>query len=696
MAASVALAQDRHLVSQILHLLSDMKYKDRRQHGPDQPVELLEFRPTLVPCVLVNKLWADEGTSILWGRYPHLPALKIMDLARRQYYANKVHQVFSMGPPPGQPDTWDYLNNLEWPNLKTLELEMDFSRHGPTFLAMLHPGLEHLELSGPQGGGSDHFVSSTLPSLFSKCSNLKSIRFGAGLLPVEDPVHASALFPHLLSLPSITTVETKSAGFMDVDDLFTRLSQRPGLEALEIDLDPGISLLPHFEGPNALPSPFSALKRLDIMCYPDIALAVLPHLHSLEDLQLDVCRIANGQAQDSDYVLLDNLVASLSDHPQLRSLKIGVGALAANLPTFVNLPKLTGSALIRLSTQCPRLEDVYLFAAEPWALDGSDVSAEQFGRFCACLPRLRSLSLKFHPNTAVALEEGALLSLAEHCPLLEVVRLKVACILPSLSVPATVPQIFVDGTSTPRASHLDDAAEASNGVDPHPHEPSTSLLMAESVLPAADSSDFKPLFPCLTHLAIARPESVLSMASDTFTLSSVSHDGSLSDIVDPELEEDLVRAWAQPLLMHFPNLEILEAWGDWMGQDNESLNYFLPIEEVLASTWEFLSGAEQDLWDDDDEEEDKPDSWDEFFGSDDWDKASYVDSFIAPADTYLEVEEESLGAITPGRTLDHDDLVSGTGAKIPFESDGGPIHVADSDYSPPQPPADDLSNLRLS
>ena len=66
MAASAVLSNS-HILSTILSHLSDMKYKDRRQYGPDQPVEFLEFRPTLVPAILVNKLWADEGTSILWS-----------------------------------------------------------------------------------------------------------------------------------------------------------------------------------------------------------------------------------------------------------------------------------------------------------------------------------------------------------------------------------------------------------------------------------------------------------------------------------------------------------------------------------------------------------------------------------------------------------------------------------------------------
>jgi len=164
MAAATALA-NRQIVSTTLLHLSNMKYKDRRQHGPDQPVALLEFRPTLVPAILVNKLWADEGTSILWHRYPHLPALIGMSAERKQYYANKVSQIFSLGPPPGHGESLEYLDGLKWPSLKVLELEVDFSRHGAKFLPMVHSGLERLELSGIQSGGATYFENTVLPSL---------------------------------------------------------------------------------------------------------------------------------------------------------------------------------------------------------------------------------------------------------------------------------------------------------------------------------------------------------------------------------------------------------------------------------------------------------------------------------------------------------------------------------------------------
>lgn len=165
MAAQRAL-DDRQVLSNVLHQLSSQTYKVRRQLGPDQPVEFLEFRPTLVPSILVNRLWAEGGTSILWQNYPHLPALATIDIQRRQYYASKVQKLYVESPPPDHPDTLDYLLDLEWPALKYLELEVDFSRHGGQMRNMLHGGLEHLEFTGFQGGGANAFRDSVLPALF--------------------------------------------------------------------------------------------------------------------------------------------------------------------------------------------------------------------------------------------------------------------------------------------------------------------------------------------------------------------------------------------------------------------------------------------------------------------------------------------------------------------------------------------------
>ncbi|KAJ4301220.1 hypothetical protein N0V90_003311 [Kalmusia sp. IMI 367209] len=616
----MAALTDHHILSTILHHLSDMKYKDRRQYGPDQPVEFLEFRPTLVPSILVNKMWADEGTSILCT------------------------------------ETLDYLKDLNWPNLKSLELEVDLQTYGSPFVGMLHDGLEHVELSGNQSGGSRYFADTILSTLFNPCKNLKSIRIGSDTIMDDDPVHASALYEHLDATPSIKTVEVKSANLMDKDALFVRLSQRSGLEGLEIDLDPGIALLPLLSGPHALATPFAFLRRASLMCYPEVALALLIHLRVIEELQLDVARIASLPSQPSDISIFEDILAEASHCSQLRLLKIGVGLLAVDFPSSTSLPRLSGSALIGLAKTCQKLEDINLLATEPSAIDGSLISREDFDIFCQFLPNLRSLKLKFHPTTMLALQTSALQSLGRHCPMLDVLRLKVALQLPSLPVPDRVPQILISGGSTPEPPCLEEKRATANEEDIADSEVDHASIKGTDFTATLSSQDVSPFFPKLTHLALSRPESALAAIPDSFTSSSSSY--SNSAIVDPNVEEDLVRSWAHPLLTHFPRLEILEAWGDWTGQDNESLNYFLPTQETLASTWEFLSGIEQDLWEDDDEPFEE-DSWNSL---EDWERASLINEFIVEEqDVYPDIgklsvqDEEPEGMITPGRTLEHDE-----------------------------------------
>ncbi|KAF2259181.1 hypothetical protein CC78DRAFT_537291 [Lojkania enalia] len=619
MAAAQALAIP-HLVSDVLYYLSEQKYKERRQNGRDQPVQLMEYRPNLIPCILVNRLWADKGTSIIWKNYPHLAALRFMDPSREQYYANKVQKVFLMNPTNPCSEALDSFDHLAWPNLRSLELDVDFHRHGARFRSMLQPRLEHLELSGNQSGGQKYFINVTLPALFNACPDLRSVRFGTTF--IFETVHASALIPHFDSLLNLKIVEIKWAKFQGSDSVFTHLSQRPGLEAIEIELDPGLNLLPFLEKPYDKISLFPSLKRLLIVCYAEVALSLLPHLHALEELHIVISRMI-PETIEHDELVLEDLIARLPSCTNLRSLKAGIDSSRPNFPgemTF--LPRLSGETLVRLALKCPKIEEVGFWGTDAIAIDGSNTTAEQFDAFCASVPLLKVLDLKYIGFTVTALEQTALQSLGRHCPNIETIRLKFPCKLPSLPVSSTVPQIIIDSTYTPTKYH-----------DEKQHHDEGSETPRTSDVDSLKDVEIAPLFPHLKHLAISRPQTVLALPHR-----NDSDDDNSLVIVDPELEEDIVRTWARPMLTHFPNLEILEAWGDWTSYHDESLNYFLPMRELLASTWEFLSGIEQDLWSDDEETEasDEPEGIEgagirnEFQSgsSTDWDTASYLESLL--------------------------------------------------------------------
>ncbi|KAI8936071.1 hypothetical protein NX059_007571 [Plenodomus lindquistii] len=655
--AAARIMADPQIVSLVLHHLSDMKYKDRRQHGPDQPVEFLEFRPTLVPSIRVNKLWAEEGTAILWKRYPHVPALRTMKLARRQWYANRVERLF-VSEPASEDEDFAYLGGLAWPNLRTLELEIDWQAHSSNLAGMLHAKLEQLDLLGKQKANSKHIASDILPALLRPCSGLRCITLGPDTFNRDDPVDSQAFIDLLGTAPTIEDIRITGTAFLRKDQIFTALSVRSRLKSLETDVEPDLNALTYLSDHQGITQPFASLTRLQLMCYPEVALALPEYLHAIKELNLDVARIPNEPATSEDPEVFDKILSLLSQRcGQLRILRLNVGQLASNFPSASSLPTLNGTALIKLANGCPNLHELNLLASEPAAIDASNISSSQFETFCRKAPHMRKLGLKFHPQTAIDLEASALHSLGRHCPDLDVLRLKISLQLPTLRIPI------------PPAED----ASLSDSIPYEPTPPSPSILVSEHQRgPSLDIEYFagtklpdRPLFPNLTHFAFARPQTILSIASDTYTMSSSSQSSVLQD---PVIEEQLVRLWAHPLSAHFPHLEILEAWGDWIGEDNESLNYFLPLQEVLASTWEFLSGIEQDLWDEDSETGSEGwhddiasrQSFDSLCSGDDWERASLINEYPVRSDLgdgeHLGVyEEEPEGMITPGRTIGVDD-----------------------------------------
>jgi len=685
MTATARATADRRIVSLLLRHLSDMKYKDRRQRGSDQPVEFLEFRPTLVPSILVNKLWAEEGTSILWRRYPHLPALQHMSLDRQQWYTNKIERLFVLGPIEDEADL-AYLEGLEWPNLKTLELEADWKKYEKAISPMLHSGLQHLEFLGPQSSESAHVVAIILPTFFKSCPHLRSIHIGPDVIDPKDPVPNQELLNLLDSAQSITDVCIRNTSISGKDQLFVRLSQRPGLEALEVDLDPGLQLLPYFSGPNALPVSFRSLKRLHIMCYPEIAIALPSHLQLIEELHVDIARIPNLSRQDGDMNILDDVVGGVLQCGKLQSLRINIGQVAIDFPSPLSYPRLSGTSLTKLVAGCPNLQEISFLASEPAAIDGSMISSLQFEAFCKGLPQLMSLSLKLHPQTAIELESTALESLARNCPLLETLRLKISLHIPDSQIPKKPTSLQPTELAIQDQTSTEEPPAASSITVPG-DEGNTSVHIEKF---SGSNPSVAFTFKDLRHLAFARPQSILSITSDSYTASSNSQ---ASSVVDPLVEQSLVRSWAQPLAAQFPRLEVLEAWGDWTGQDNEVLNYFLPREELLATTWEFLSGVEQDLWEEEgDVDEILSDSdWIEnrtdrysfnSYTSADWDLASLVNEF--PVEEHFEdsphsdaYEEEPEDMLTPGRVLDKNEAYFGhTDAKCISPSGPAPVALA--------------------
>src|SRR5690242_6947750 len=440
MAHTEAATANRKIVSLILHHVAAIADKHRHQRSLEHPVELLEVRHTLLSAVLVNRLWADAALSIVWKQNPNLSALKWMQHERRQFYASKIEQLQLSDPQDESDEEYAYLKDLAWPGLKSLDLDLDWQSHQHNLRGLLHADLESLTVTGVQSGGSSYVAQVTLPALLGPCRKLKRLQFGPNAFSSQDPVHASFLASHLDALPDLEEVDVLMSGIVGKDLLFGHLSKRQGLKSLAIDLDPGLRTLPLFSGPHALQKPFTALERLQIVCDPEIALALPSHLFALKELRLAVERQSSGEIRLSDLSILDDLLTSMLACPNLELLEVNVGNLAVGFPTAqLNLP-VGGAALVKLASCCPRLRSIDLAALDPSSIDGSGISSAHFEDFCKRLPNLGELSLKLHPTTATILQTTALPSLARHCPELEVLRMGVPLQLPILPLYGEVSQ----------------------------------------------------------------------------------------------------------------------------------------------------------------------------------------------------------------------------------------------------------------
>ncbi|KAJ4309342.1 hypothetical protein N0V94_008978 [Neodidymelliopsis sp. IMI 364377] len=582
--ALAAATANREIVSLVLHHLADISEKHRHQRSLEHAVELLELRCPLLSSVLVNSLWADAGTSVIWKDSPDVSALRSMQPDRRQLYANKIERLQLSDQSDESEDEFDYLKDLQWPNLKSLGLDLDWQSFQHNLRGMLHPGLENLTVSGSQSGGSAYITQVTLPALLGPCQKLKSCHFGPNTFSPQDPIHANVLAYHFDCLPDLEEVDVLMTSVVGKDLLFGHLSKRSGLKSFAIDLDPGLRLLPLFSGPGQLRTSFPSLERLQIVCDPEIALALPAHLFALKELRLAVERQPSEHIRLSDLSILDDVVTSLLVCPNLELLEVNIGNLAIGFPTAQLNLSISGTALIKLANSCPNLRNIDLAALDPSAIDGSGISSTHFEDFCKGLPNLEELSLKLHASTATILQTTALPSLARHCPKLEVLRMGIPLLLPNLPLYGGVPQTTnVTDILTPPQSKED------KRPDSHQAMSSTIRMIASIDTPAA-SPPTAPvsLFSKMTNLSFARPETLLSKGI-SITLAA---------------EEDLIHAWAQSLFTHFPRLEQLDAWGDATGRDSRTMAYVLPMEDVLETTWEFLSGVEQTLWQGEEEEED--------------------------------------------------------------------------------------------
>ena len=142
---------------------------------PEIVAEILSHIPngrrgksSLLACVKVNKLWADEATSFLWSRDVPIEALAALHLTRRlRYYSAKVRILCFEGDDNRH---HNHLANGNFCRLRNLEIIPCHDTSAQDLKHYLQPQLRRLEILG--GQISDAFLRNVGVSIIVRFKSL--------------------------------------------------------------------------------------------------------------------------------------------------------------------------------------------------------------------------------------------------------------------------------------------------------------------------------------------------------------------------------------------------------------------------------------------------------------------------------------------------------------------------------------------
>lgn len=181
---------------------------------------LSEDRPALRAAILINSIWHEQGTNILWRNPPvgALAAIPSHDI--RQYYAIKVRELNFDNDHQEFHATFKFLG---FPGLRRLGNISFWRDHGakPSLEQYIQPSLEAFVF---HGGVLDNVLS----PLQTSCSRLRRIDLDPAILHVD--VTAERLLSFLKSCKNLTSIEFGGGIYgVQTDDVLIHLLGRQHL-----------------------------------------------------------------------------------------------------------------------------------------------------------------------------------------------------------------------------------------------------------------------------------------------------------------------------------------------------------------------------------------------------------------------------------------------------------------------------------
>ena len=351
-------------------------------------LEYLKDDKALFAALQVNKLWADEATTLLWRTYPEILDLaRIEDFERLQYYANKI-SVLSIQLNDDEHEGHRKLQNVQFLRLKHLSMSVCDGKKEQMFLQYLQP---HLQTICVYDGPVSSYYLTQIQALCPALRNLS-------LCDLSGTVTADDLLDFLNGMLSLADIHLWG-GLKDVvsDEVFLHLASRPDLARLATGDDNILTRSLIKRLPEVVDQPFPKLDYL--LCFVESSAfsQLSSHLNGLTELHLHLVDAASKTT--FDICSCTNLV-SLS--------------LCIRGPHFDTKSHFPPEGLLALAKSCSHLQSFSVTAGHVFEADSSgiaNIDDDVIGQFVALLPGLTCFEFGINSK----LTERAFRLLGEGC-----------------------------------------------------------------------------------------------------------------------------------------------------------------------------------------------------------------------------------------------------------------------------------------
>ncbi|KAM0798402.1 hypothetical protein BDR22DRAFT_860017 [Usnea florida] len=346
---------------------------------------------TLFAALQVNRLWAEEATTVLWQNYPSISALiQIHDAERLQYYANKVSH-WEIADYEDGPELHRKLQLLRFPRLRQISVRSSYFLDGKKFLRYLQPNLRRLL-----------FVGFCISDYHLRCirahfPTLESLTLQT-LHSCGNDSTAHELLQFLHDMPSLTRL----CLFLErtiSDEVFIHLASRLNLTALDSRQMLTLNLIEMMQ--EVVEQPFSRLLSLTCCSHSKAFSQLSRHLLKVEKLHLH---------------LMDSARETIFDVCSFTSLLI-LELDYCQCPYFDTSTHFPANGFLALAKRCPHLQQLAV-KRYPMSIgnDGvGDINDDALQEFVSLLPHLTHLRLRIVTNLA----HRALRILGEGCTMLQ-------------------------------------------------------------------------------------------------------------------------------------------------------------------------------------------------------------------------------------------------------------------------------------